>query len=97
MQMFIKTGDSRNIYQRELNKAFLKHDMGYENFKGLTRKTASDKYCVKKHVVLLKITNYNRYQRGIASMLYKFLDKKTADETATLEKKKNLPLRMKIS
>ena len=49
MQMFKKTGDSRNIYQRELNKAFLKHDMGYGNFKDLTRKTASDKYCVKKH------------------------------------------------
>ena len=38
-----KTRDSRYIYQSELDKACFQHDMAYGDFKGLTRRTASDK------------------------------------------------------
>ena len=38
-----KTGDSRYIYQSELDKACFQHDMAYGDFKSLTRRTASDK------------------------------------------------------
>ena len=40
---FRKTGDSRYIYQNELDKACFQHDMAYGDFKDLTRRTASDK------------------------------------------------------
>ena len=50
-----EAGDSRYIYQSELYKAWLQHDMTYRNFKGLTRRTASG--CVIKHLILLKIRN----------------------------------------
>ena len=38
-----ETGDSRYIYQNELDKACFQHDMAYEGFKDLARRTASDK------------------------------------------------------
>ena len=41
---FIKrTGDSKYIYQNELDKACFIHDMAYGDFKDLTRRTAADK------------------------------------------------------
>ena len=34
-----KTGDSRYIYQNELDKAFFQYDMAYWDFKDLQRRT----------------------------------------------------------
>ena len=38
-----ETGDSKYIYQNEIDKASFQHDMAYRDFKDLTRRTASDK------------------------------------------------------
>ena len=43
IQKFKETGDSRYIYQNELDKACFQHDRAYGDFKHLTRRTASDK------------------------------------------------------
>ena len=43
IQKFKETGYSRYIYQTKLDKACFQHDMGYADFKDLTRRTASDK------------------------------------------------------
>ena len=40
---FKETGDSRYIYQNELDKTCFQHDMAYGNFKDLTRRIGSDK------------------------------------------------------
>ena len=50
-----ETGDLRYIYQNELYKACFQRDMAYGDFKDLTTRTASDKYCMIKHLILLKI------------------------------------------
>ena len=42
MQKFKETGDSRYIYQNELDKTCFQDDMAYRDFKDLTRRTASD-------------------------------------------------------
>ena len=42
-QKLKETGDSRYIYQNELDKACFQHFMAYGNFKDLPRRTASDK------------------------------------------------------
>ena len=47
--------------------------MGYGDFKDLARRTASDKVLRDKAINIAKKTKYNGYQRGIASMVYKFL------------------------
>ena len=43
IQKFKETGDSRYIYQNELENTCFQHDMAYEDFKDLTQRTASDK------------------------------------------------------
>ena len=43
MQKSIETGNSRYIYQTELDKACFQYDMYHADFKDLTRRTASDK------------------------------------------------------
>ena len=43
IQKIKETGDSRYIYQNELDKALFQYDMAYGDFKDLTRRTAPDK------------------------------------------------------
>ena len=69
IQKFKETGDTSYIYKNELDKACFQHDMAYGDFKDLER-TASDK------VLRDKAFKYDGYQRGLASMAYKFFDKK---------------------
>ena len=53
-----ETGDTRYIYQNQLDKVCFQHDMAYGDFKDLTRRTASDKTLLDKAVlILLKIWN----------------------------------------
>ena len=40
IQKFKDTGDSRYIYQNELDKAYFQHDMAYRNFKDRARRKA---------------------------------------------------------
>ena len=76
IKKFKETGDSRYIYQNELDKACLQHDMAYGDSKDLTRRTASDKILHNKTFNISKNPRYDGYQRGLASMVYKFFDKK---------------------
>ena len=50
--------------------------MAYGNFKDLARRKASDKTLRDKAFNIAKTPKYDRYQRGLASMVYKFFDKK---------------------
>ena len=43
IQELEKTGDSRDIYQNELDKACFQRDMAYGDFKDSTKRTVSDK------------------------------------------------------
>ena len=52
--------------------------MAYGHFKDLARRTASDKILRDKAFNIAKNPKYDGYQRGLASMVYKFFDKKTA-------------------
>ena len=76
IQNFKETRDSRYIYQKELNKAYFQHGMAYGDFKDLTGRAASDKIIRDKAFNIAKSTKYDGYQRGLASMVYKFFDKK---------------------
>ena len=73
IQKFKETGDSRSIYTNELDKACFQHDMAYG---------AADRVLRNKAFDIGKDPKYDRYQRGLASMVYKFFDKKTAGSGA---------------
>ena len=51
--------------------------MAYGDFKDLKRRSASDKILRDKAFNIAKHPKYDEYQRGIASMVYKFFDKKS--------------------
>ena len=46
--------------------------MAYGDFKDLARRTASDKVLRNKAFNIVKYLKYDGYQRGLASMVYKF-------------------------
>ena len=77
IQKFKETGDSRYIYQNELDKACFQHGMNYGNFVDLTIRAAPNKILRDKAFNIAKNTKHDGYQRGLASMAYKFFDKKS--------------------
>ena len=81
LQTFKETGDTKYFYRNELDKAYFQHDMAYGDFKDLARITASDKILRDKALKIKetkhKNSKYDGYQRVVASMVYKFLIKKT--------------------
>ena len=76
IQKFKETGVSRYIYQNELHKACFQHGMANGDFKDLTRRTASDKILSNTAFNIAKNPKYDRYQRGLTSIVYKLFDKK---------------------
>ena len=50
--------------------------MDYSGFKGLPRRTASDKVLRDKPFKFAKIAKFDGYLRGLALMVYKFFDEK---------------------
>ena len=49
--------------------------MAYGNYKGLARRTVSDKILRDRAFNIATNPKYDGYQRGLASMVYKFFDK----------------------
>ena len=74
---FKRTGDTRYIYTNELHKACFQHDSAYADHKDLINRTEADKVLRDKAYDIASNPKYNGYQRGLASMVYKFFDKKS--------------------
>ena len=74
---FKSTGDTRYIYRNELDKACFQHDSAYAVHKDLINRTKSDKVLRDKAYDIANNPEYDGYQRGLASMVYKFFDKKS--------------------
>ena len=70
VQKFKEIGDSRYIYQNELDEACFQHDMAYGDFKDLNRRAAFDKILCNKAFNITKNLKCNRHQRGLGSMVY---------------------------
>ena len=80
IQKFMQTGDTNYIYRNEFHKACLQHDMVYGDFKDLNRRTQADKVLKDNAFKCGSNPVHDGYQRGLASMVYKFFDKKVANE-----------------
>ena len=74
---FKRTGDTRYIYRNELDKACFQHDSAYADHKDLINRTEADKVLRDKAYDIASNPKYDGYQRGLASMVYKFFDKKS--------------------
>ena len=78
IQKFKETGDTSYIYKKKLDKACFQHAMAYGDFEDLKRRTHCDKVLRDKAFNINKTPKYDSYQRGLASMVYNFFDKKSA-------------------
>ena len=74
---FKRAGDTRYIYRNELDKACFQHDSSYADHKDLINRTKADKVLRDKAYNIASNPKYDGYQRGLASMVYKFFDKKS--------------------
>ena len=82
IQKFKETVDTNYIYKNELDKAFFTHDAAYSDSKDLIKRTVADKILKNKTFDIAKDPKYDGYQRGLASMVYKFFDKKSKGSSA---------------
>ena len=63
--------------------------MAYGDLKDLARRITSDKALRDKAFNIVKNPKYDGYQRGLASMIYNFFDKKSKDGSVNNEIKQN--------
>ena len=84
IQKFKETGDTNYIYMNELDKACFVHDAAYSDSKNLTKRTVADKILKNKAFDIAKDLKCDGYQRGLASMAYKFFDSKVSGSGAKL-------------
>ena len=78
IEKFMQTSNTDFIYKSELDKACFQHDMAYGKSKDLVRRTQSNKVLRDKAFKIASDPKYDGYQRGLASMVYKFFDKKSS-------------------
>ena len=81
-----ETGDTSYIYKNELHKAYFQHDMAYGDFQDLAKRTAADKVLRDKAFEIVSDQKYDGYQRGLASLVRKFLHKTSQVKGATNNK-----------
>ena len=76
IKKFKETGDSRDIYQNEFDKAWFQHDMAIEILIIRLEEQVLIRYCVIKHLILLKIQNMMDINIDLLQYFITFLTKK---------------------
>ena len=79
------TENTHFIYRNELDKACFQHDMAYGKSKYLVKRTQSDKVLRDKTFKNASDPKCDGHQRELASMIYKFFDKKSSGSGADSE------------
>ena len=74
----LQTGNTDFIYKNKLDKACFLHNKAYGKSKDLAERTQSDKVFKDKAFRIASDPKYDDYQRGVASMVYDFFDKKSS-------------------
>ena len=77
IEKFMQSGNTVFIYKYELYKACFRDDLAFGKSKDLVKRTQSDKVLRDKAFKIASSSKYDSYQRGLASMVYKFFDKKS--------------------
>ena len=72
IKKFMKTGNTDFIYRIDLDKACFQLNMACGKSKDLAKRTESEKVLRDKAFEIASNPKYNGYQRGLASMVYKF-------------------------
>ena len=79
IQDFLNTGELSYIYKNDLDKACFQHDMAYNKFKDLEKRTQSDIVLKNEAFKIASNPKYNGYERGLASMVYMFFNSRSKE------------------
>ena len=77
IQNFRETGNLKHLYVNELDKACFAHDAVYSESNNLYKRIILDKILKNSAYEITRNGGYNKYERALASMVYKFFNKKT--------------------
>ena len=77
IDMFMKDGRVSHILKHRLDAACFQHDSGYAEYKDRAHRRQSDIVLKNKALKIATDPRVNGYQRGLASMVYKFFDERT--------------------
>ena len=80
MKEFRETRNLKRFYRNWLHKACFAHDAAYFDCKDLPQRTISDKILKDRSYEIARNRKYDGYQSALASMPYKFFDKKTGSK-----------------
>ena len=75
IKKFKQRGGMRYNYRNDLDKACFQHGSAYADNKDLINRTKADKVLRDKAYDIASNPEYDSYQRGLASMVYKYLIK----------------------
>ena len=84
---FKRTGDINLLYRNALDKACFKHDAAYAKYKDVENRLISDEKLKNSAYDIASNPKYDSYQRGLASMVYKFFNSKVAPRNKTISGK----------
>ena len=76
IQKFKEACDLNYVYRNKLDKTSFAHDAVYSNSKDLAKRTISDIILKDRAYEIAVNRNCSWYQRGLASLVFKFFDKK---------------------
>ena len=80
IQKFRETGNLKHLYRDKLDKARFAHNAAYSDSKDLATRIIWNKILKDKAYEIARNPKYDGYQRALASVVYKFFDKKTRSE-----------------
>ena len=76
IQKFMQTENTNYICKNDVDKVCFQYDMAYGKYKDLTKRREPDKVLRDKDFKIASDPKYDEYERGLASMIYKFFNKK---------------------
>ena len=79
IEKFMQTWNTDFVKKNEFDKTCFQHDMTYGKSKDLAKRTQLDKVLRDKAFAIASDPKYDGYQRGLASIVYKFFDKKSSE------------------
>ena len=75
IETFMQIGNTNFIYRNQLGKPCFQHGMAHGKTKDLEKRAQSDKVLRDKAFKIASDPKYDRYQIGLASIVYKLFDK----------------------
>ena len=86
---FMKSGKLSHVLKNRLDAACLQHDSAYAKYNNRLNRKKSDVVLKKKALKIAMDPKVNVYQRGLASMFYKFFNEITKGSGLKYNKKLN--------